>query len=412
MVNLKKLKSCRICDSKNLHKYLNLGFHPYSNSFLSFQDIKKEKKYPLEIIRCLNCNLSQLSIIPDVKNIFRDYHYLSSSSVALSSHYKKLVNDSVKKFKLKKGDTVLDIGCNDGVLINHYNAKKYNILGIEPSNAIDKIKNKKIKKIKKFFNFKTSNYLNKKFNKPKIITVTNVLAQIENLNDFASAIKNISTSSTITIIEFPYLFYMLEKSLFDLIYHEHLSYFNLTSLQVLFNKHGLRINNFKKINLGASGPALRVYVALKYSNTYIHQSKIDKALFLEKKKNNDINTFLGFEKNVKKRITQLKKLILSLYKSGFKIGCYTAPAKGNTLLNCLNLKKDVISYASENNLKKIGKYTPGTHIKIISDEQYLKQNINYSLLLSWNYKNFFLKKSKFKKRGGKFIIPFPSIEIK
>ena len=205
---------------------------------------------------------------------------------------------------------------------------------------------------------------------------------------------------------------MLEQSLFDLIYHEHLSYFNLTSLQVLFDKHGLRINNFKKVNLGASGPALRVFVALKYSKTYINQSKIDRALFLEKKKNNDTNTFTGFEKNVKKRITQLKKLILSLYKSGFRIGCYSAPAKGNTLLNCLNLKKKVISYASENNSKKIGKYTPGTHIKIISDEEYLKKSIDYSLLLSWNYKNFFLKKSKFIKNGGKFIIPFPYIEIK
>ena len=234
-----------------------------------------------------------------------------------------------------------------------------------------------------------------------------MLAQIENLNDFASAIKN-STSSTITIIEF--ICFICLKNPCSILSTTSICHILILQVYKFYLINMVLELIILKNKFRASGPALRVFVALKYSNTYIHQSKIDKTLFLERK-NNDINTFLGFEKNVK-RITQLKKLILSLYKSGFKIGCYTAPAKGNTLLNCLNLKKDVISYASENNLKKIGKYTPGTHIKIISDEQYLKQNIDYSLLLSWNYKKFFLKKSKFRKKGGKFIIPFPSIEIK
>ena len=106
------------------------------------------------------------------------------------------------------------------------------------------------------------------------------------------------------------------------------------------------------------------------------------------------------------------KYIDGWFKQGFKLGCFSAPAKGNTLLNCLNLNKKVICFVSENNEKKIGKYTPGTHIKIISDKDFLKKNIDYAILLSWNYKKFFLYKSLFAKKGGKFIIPLPAPHVK
>ena len=112
------------------------------------------------------------------------------------------------------------------------------------------------------------------------------------------------------------------------------------------------------------------------------------------------------------KIDKIKKIIYLKYKQGYKLGCFTASSKGNTLLNCLNLEKKIIKFASENNKKKIGKYTPGTHIKIISDKDFLKENIDYAILLSWNYKNFFLSKSLFAKKGGKFIIPLPKPHIK
>ena len=111
-------------------------------------------------------------------------------------------------------------------------------------------------------------------------------------------------------------------------------------------------------------------------------------------------------------MNKIRKIVYSKHKQNFKIGCFTASSKGNTLLNCLNLDKNIIKFASENNKKKIGKYTPGTHIKIISDKNFIKKKIDFALLLSWNYKKFFLKKSKFIKKGGKFIIPLPYPHIK
>ena len=405
------LKRCRICFSKKLSGYLYLGNQPFSNSFLNYKDIKKEKKFPLKLVICKNCGLSQLSIIPNTKFIFSKYDYLSSSSKALTDHYKKLVNKLVRKYKILPKDSILDIGCNDGVLLNHYPKNFKNIIGIEPSDAVKKIKQKRIKLVKDFFNFKTSEKYLKKYSKPRIITITNVLAQIHNLNDLVKGLNNITDKKSLIVIEFPYLLHMVNKCLFDLIYHEHLSYFSLTPLKFLFAKFNIKIINFQKLDMGASGPALRLFLARKNS-IYKTTKKISKQLQHEKvwgiKK---IKRYVLFGKKTQTKIKTIQKIINLKYNRGFKIGCFTASSKGNTMLNCLNLNKQIIKFASENNMKKIGKFTPGTHIKIISDRDFCKKKIDYAILLSWNYKKFFLLNSMFIKKGGKFIIPLPTPHI-
>lgn len=411
MIN-KELKYCRICYSQKLTKYINLGKHPFSNSFLLKKQIKYEKKFPLELVLCRNCSLTQLSIIPDTKFIFNKYDYLSSSSRALSNHYKNLVSYVVKKQKLKSSDTVLDIGCNDGVLLDHYPINFKNIIGVEPSNAINFLNKKRIIGIKKFFNFDYSKKYLKNHNKPLVITITNVLAQIEDLNDFVKGLENILHDQGIIVIEFPYLIEMIKKGFFDLIYHEHLSYFSLTPLKLLFSKYDLKIFDFEKIEIGASGPALRLFVSKKYSKFKLSK-KIIKQFKIEKNWGiKNIYQYKKFSKKTKSIINKIKQTVIKKFNKGYKIGCFTASAKGNTMLNCLNLNKKYLHFTSENNIKKINKYTPGTHIKIVSDEEFLKKKIDYALLLSWNYANFFIKNSEYKKKGGRFIIPFPKLIIK
>ena len=406
------LKKCRICSSKELIDYLDLGRQPFSNSFLKYNDIKKEKKYPLKLVLCKKCGLSQLSIIPDTKFIFSKYDYLSSSSKTLSEHYKKLVKNIISKFKVNKKNTVLDIGCNDGVLLQHYPKNFERVIGIEPSDASKQIKQKRIKLIKSFFNYKTSKIYLKKNKKPKIITITNVMAQIENIKELAKSLKNISDKESVIIIEFPYLLHMINRGLFDLIYHEHLSYFALTPLKFLFENYEIKIIDYQKLDMGASGPAIRLFLA-KNNSIYKTQKKVSKQVLYEKNWGiKKINKYLVFEKKVRIKIKKIKEIINLKYKQNFKIGCYTASSKGNTLLNCIDIDKNKIEFASENNKKKIGKFTPGTHIKIISDKLFLQKKIDYAILLSWNYKNFFLKKSLFHKKGGKFIIPLPTPHIR
>ena len=406
------LNRCRICYSKKLNGYFDLGKQPFSNSFINYKDLKNEKKFPLKVVLCKKCGLSQLSIIPNTKFIFSKYDYLSSSSKALSNHYKNLVDKLIKNYKVVPTDSVLDIGCNDGILLNHYPKNFKNIIGVEPSDASKHIKQKRINLIKSFFNYKSSqNYL-KKHAKPKIITITNVLAQIGNLNEFVKGLNNIIDNESLIVIEFPYLLHMIDEGLFDLIYHEHLSYFSLTPLKFLFAKYGIKIINFEKLNIGASGPAIRLFLA-KNNSIYQTSSKVLKQLKYENKWGvKKTKRYNIFKIKVHRKISKIKKIIYSKHNQGFKIGCFTASSKGNTLLNSLNLEKKIIQFASENNKKKIGKYTPGSHIKIISDKDFNKKKIKYAILLSWNYKKFFLSKAEFIKKGGKFIIPLPIPHIK
>jgi SAM-dependent methyltransferase len=406
MRHFKKISKCRICNSHRLKKYLDLGKQPLANSFLKQENIKNEKKYPLELIFCEKCKLSQLSVVVNPKLIFNKYDYLASFSKALKNHYQKLVKSLEKKNNLDDKTTVVDIGCNDGVLLNNYSKRVSNVVGIEPSDAFKKIKNKKIKVINKFFNESTVNIFLKKFSKAKIITITNVLAHVDNINNLIKNIKKILHSNGNLIIEVPYILDMLNRSTFDLVYHEHLSYFNIISLQFLFKKNDLKIINIDKINFGASGPSLRIYVAHNKS-TFKISKKISKYIKNEKSKGlENFKTYIKFEKNVKNKIYRLKKKLINLHEKNYKLACFTAPAKGNTLLNSLNLKSDFFEFVTENNHRKINKFTPGTHLKIVKDEKLINSEIKYALLLSWNYKKFFLKNSKFIKNGGKFIFPF------
>jgi hypothetical protein len=410
MEDQKKVKKCRICDGLKFHTYLNLGDQPPSNSFF-FKKNQKEKKYSLKVMLCSNCYLSQLDTVVSHKKIFDKYAYLSSTSGALVHHYQKFIKNICNKFKIKKNDNIFDIGCNDGIILNCYKKNFNNIYGVEPSSAGNIAKKKGFKIIKNFFSYSLAKKIKKTKGTARIITATNVFAHVDNLHDFTKGIEHlIDKKNGIFIIEFPYLFEMLKNLYFDTIYHEHLSYLSVSPLVILFDKFNLNIFDIQKSNMGASGPALRVFVSSKKSK-YKVTKNVQYFLNYEKNRISDVRKYKKFALNVKKIKVEINKIINNILKKGHKVGAFGAPAKGNTLLNYLNLKPQTISGIAENNKLKINTYAPGSKIKIISDEDFLKLGCEYALLLSWNYVSFFRKKSKFYKNGGKFIVPFPKPKI-
>ena len=407
MFKAEKNKKCRICDNHKLFVYLNLGNQPPSNSFINSKKIK-EKKFSLKVQICENCGLSQLDTIVSAKNIFKDYNYLSSTSKALVDHYKNMTDDILKVVKPDKNSLILDIGSNDGITLQHYNKKKFNLLGIEPSSAANYAIKKGIKTEKIFFNYLNSIKLKKKYKKAKIITATNVFAHNDKIQDFVKGVKEILDQNGAFIIEFPYIDFMLKENFYDTIYHEHYSYLSISPLNYLFERFDLKIFKINRVNIGASGPALRVYV--KHSNNLFFKDdgNLRKYITYEtRKKFKNKLKYKKFGKKINMINHKLMNIIQKLYKKKIKVGAFGAPAKGNTLLNTLKLNSKYIVAISENNLEKIGKFSPGSKIKIISDEKFNELKIEYALLLSWNYKDFFIKKSEFIKKGGKFIIPFP-----
>jgi hypothetical protein len=410
MNNKQKVKKCRICGGSKFYTYLNLGNQPPSNSFV-FKKNKKEKKYPLKVILCKSCYLSQLDTVVSHKKIFDKYVYLSSTSGALVTHYKKFIKNISRKFKIKKNYNIYDIGCNDGIILNCYKKNFSNIYGVEPSTAGNIAKKKGFKIIKSFFSYSLAKKIKKKNGAAKIITATNVFAHVDNLHDFTKGIEHlIDKKNGIFIIEFPYLFEMLKNLYFDTIYHEHLSYLSISPLAILFQKFNLKIFDIKKFDIGASGPGLRVFISSSISK-YRATSNVKYFLNYEKNQISNIDIYKKFATQIKEIKIKINRMINNLLKKGHKIGAFGAPAKGNTLLNYLNLKSNKISAIAENNKLKIGTYAPGSKIKIISDKAFLKLGCKYALLLSWNYSSFFINKSAFYKKGGKFIVPLPKPRI-
>ena len=408
--SIKNLK-CRICNNKKLYTYLDLGYQPPSNSFLKSKHLK-EKKFPLRVKICENCGLSQLDTVVSAENIFDEYLYLSSSSKALVDHYKKMTKEILKITKPNINSLIIDIGSNDGITLENYSNKKYNLLGVEPSSAAFYSKKKGIKTEKNFFNFGFSKIIKKKYGLAKIITATNVFAHNHKIQDFVKGIRYLLHDNGVFVIEFPYLDYMLKDKFYDIIYHEHYSYLSITPLNFLFSKYNLKIFRIKKVSIGASGPALRVYIKKENCKKFKDDKNLKKFLNYEKnKKFKNKETYKKFKKDIVEHNYKLKKIILNFRKKGYKVGAFGAPAKGNTLLNTLKLNEKTIVAVSENSKVKIGKYTPGSKIPIISDSEFIKKKINYALLLTWNYLNFFRKKSEFIKNGGKFIVPFPKPRI-
>lgn len=403
----KPRSTCRICGSSDLRSYLDLGLQPPSNSFIRPDEADDEQRFPLVVNLCRGCGLSQLSEVVAATDIFDDYAYLSSTSKALVRHYQEMVNELLQECNPSDGALVVDIGCNDGITLGRYPAGRYQLLGVEPSSSGEYAVKAGFTVEKRFFDAEAGVELSKKYGGASIVTATNVFAHVDDITSFTRGIAKFLANDGIFIIEFPYLREMIDHLYFDTVYHEHLSYLALTPLMQLFSGHGLRPFEVKQVDIGASGPALRLYVCRHEAPRGSNES-IAKMLAAEDAWGvRRIETYANFASRVAALKDELLGIIQGLNHAGERIGAYGAPAKGNTMLNYLGVTRAKIVAVAENNALKIGKLTPGTHLPVVSDEEFLRFGINHALLLTWNYADFFLANSDFIKKGGKFIVPFP-----
>ncbi|OAN50293.1 hypothetical protein A6A04_02525 [Paramagnetospirillum marisnigri] len=399
--------TCRICGSRNLVEVLDLTDQPPSNSFIAPEAVAAEQRFPLKMHLCRDCGLSQLLDIVSAEDIFDDYAYLSSTSRALCTHYQGLVDAAIERFKLPDGAVVGDIGCNDGIMLARYPAGRFSLVGIEPSSAGAYARKAGFTVVEDFFGRDLAPRLVERFGRVKLVTSTNVFAHVDDIESFAAGVQAWLAEDGVWIIEFPYLVDMVERCYFDTIYHEHLCYLALTPLAHLFAKVSLRAFRVEKTEVGASGPALRLFVC-RADAPHAEDSSIPALLRAEADWGiKDPARYHDFAKRVEAVKESLLATLADLKAKGHQVAAFCAPAKGNTLLNYLGVGPDDIVAVSENNDLKIGKLTPGSHIPVISDQALLDAKIPYALLLAWNYADFFVANSDYVKQGGRFIVPLP-----
>ncbi len=406
-----KIDTCRLCKSKNLTKVFDLGSTPLANSYCSKIKSLKLKKYPLALNLCKNCGHLQLSVSVDPKKMFQNYLYKTNTSKKNYDHFKKYYLKVSKLFK-KKNIKVLDIASNDGTFLNFFCSKKCIKVGIDPARNLQTFaKRKGINQICDFFTFKSSFYLKKKFTSFDLITANHVCAHVSNLEDFFKGVSNIINEKGYFVFEVSYRGSVIKKNTFDTIYHEHHDYHALKPLNKFISKFGFKLINFDILE--AQGGSIRLYCT-KNKNIKLNTGKINKQINYEinKIKLFDTSTYKLFKGRVDKAKEKFKKIIENLLKRKLIVIGYGAAAKTTTFMSYFNINEKQIKYIYDDNELKQNLYMPGKNIKIINKKKLLSTNVNVLVILAWNYADFIIKKNiTFKKKGGKFLIPFPNPKI-
>ena len=402
------ITKCQISNSKKLESLIFLGYLPPVNTLKKIGSIPKEEiTFPAELLFCNKSKLVQLGCIVDKEILFPySYPYTSSTTKILRENFADLYKETKKKYSLNKNDLILDIGSNDGNLLSNFKSN-HKVLGVTPE-KIGKLAIKKgIPTIIDYFNSEVSSKIIKKYGKAKIITATNVFAHIDNINIIVKLILKTLKNDGIFISESHYLLPLIKDVQYDTIYHEHLRYYSLKSLNYLFKKHNLEIIDTKEIS--THGGSIRVFAAKKgiyrISKNVIRQFKKEKK-YLNKK------SFFQFKRKVVKSKIDLFNIIKKIKEKNETIFGVGAPSRASTLINYLGLDQDIIDCVLEiNGSYKIGNYIPGTKIPILNENILVKKKPNYLILFSWHIKDELKRNLKRKGFKGKFIIPLPVPKI-
>lgn len=399
---------CRICAHPQPRPFLVLGPTPLANSFRRQDQLDEpEGRFPLELVLCDECHLVQLNYVVPPEMMFRDYIYVSSTSTTIPAHFRAYADEVFTRFISSPEDLVLEIGSNDGCLLRGFPHRAVRTLGIEPASNIAVDANEKgVETLNDFFCVATAKRLLAERGPAKVIIGNNVLAHISDLRDAVSAVAGLLSSDGVAIFEAPYLVDLLNRREFDTIYHEHISYFSVSTLSRLLVYAGLRIFDVKKF--AVHGGSIRVYACKEGSARKILPS-VQYFLALEAAERlHDPDTYANFARGVLELKKELSALVHSLKQSGNSIAAYGAPAKGNTLLNYMGFDSSVIDFIVDKNPLKQGTYTPGTHIPIHGVERLRMQMPDYCLILAWNFFDEIREQQKeYELAGGKFILPLP-----
>jgi len=383
-----------------------------ANSFIKKEDVDLDEfACPLNVCRCTNCGLVQLSHVVSPNLMFDHYLYVSSTSATFRKHFAEYAIDVKARFEADTKLLAVDIGSNDGLLLSCFENIGVQAVGIEPAtNLSDEANAKGLVTLNQYFNNDAVKSIVDQFGKADIITANNVFAHIDNIVEVCECVSTLLDDDGIFITEFPYLVTMYENMLFDMIYHEHLSFISLTPLKSMLAKFDLVIVDVKEVE--SHGGSLRVYIQnKKYAS---NASEIVEQLLIKEEKAgyNQQGKHDKFAIDVALVKDELISFIEDAKKNGKSICGYGAPAKGNTLINYCSLTSSQIDFIVDDSPLKQNLLTPGANIPVVSSS-YLENNpTDYVVVFAWNFaKEIIGKMSHLREKGVKFIVPLPKPKI-
>ena len=390
---------CRCCGSDKLQPYLDLGMMPLANNLeLSKEDALNAERFPLKVMICEDCSLSQLSVVINPELLFSNYFYRSSMSQGYKDHCKEMAIELQSRYGFNNDSFIIDIAGNDGALLHEFYKviKPWKSLNIDPAeNLIKANEALGVRQYCVFWGMDAAKQLeNTCWPKADLITATNVFAHVDNIKEFLEAAKYALKPEGVIVLEFPYIVDFINKGEFDTVYFEHLSYMSVSPLELLAFDLGLQITNITRHSI--HGGTIRI--ELKHGNTLKIRNESLSEFFIDYK---------TYASKVEDCVKEFKKGIANIDGS---IACFAASAKGNTLLNVVG-ETSRIEYIVDETPEKIGKYSPGTGLEVVPLIHLAAFPVDYLIILSWNFAEEIMSKCKAAGYTGKFIIPIPTWQI-
>lgn len=404
---------CRHCKKPLNHVFLDLGFAPPSNAYLTSNELNTpELFFPLKLLVCDNCWLVQTEDYAKADELFSsDYAYFSSISQSWLKHAKIYFELVRKRFLLNKESYVIEVASNDGYLLKNFVEANIPCLGIEPTaSTAGAAEELGIPVIREFFGTDLAKSLVTEGKQADIIIGNNVYAHVPDINDFTSGLKVVLKPEGIITLEFPHLMRLIESVQFDTVYHEHFSYLSLTTVNCIFSSAGLRVWDVEELH--THGGSLRVYGCHDESER-VTTNKVMQLLEQELQHGLlDKTVYQEFQPRAERVKNSLVSFLIEQKNAGKSVAAYGAAAKGNTILNFAGIKPDLLPYVCDSAPSKQGKYMPGSHIPILSPDVLKERKPDYILILPWNIADEVVEQYSYAKEwGAQFVIAVPELRV-
>lgn len=404
------IDGCRSCGHPELLQVLDLGLSPIADRLIGADRLQEpEPRFPLEVVFCPECSLLQIRETVDPRILFcEDYPYYSSFSDELVRHSRANVVELIESRGLGGDGQVIELASNDGYLLRHYVEHGVPVLGIDPAEGPARAAEAAgVPTRNTFFTRELADQLVAEGLRADVIHANNVLAHVADTNGFVAGLAALVKADGVVVIEVPYVKDLIDHVEFDTIYHQHLCYFSVTALDRLFRRHGLYLNDVRR--LAIHGGSLRLYLEPRERVG----PAVTELLGQEQKAGLDrLDYYLDFAQQVERVKRELLNLLGRLKREGRRIAAYGAAAKGCTLINFVGIGPDLIDYVVDRNVHKHGRFMPGQRLPIFGTERLTEDQPEYCLLLAWNFASeIAAQQAAYQRRGGRFIVPVPTPRI-
>ena len=405
-------ETCRLCGKRKLRRVLSLPPTPPANAFVPKDKLGETQIcYPLDTYFCHSCGHLQLLDVVDPEILFRDYVYVSGTSPSFVRHFQSYAEDCIARFTPPIGSLALDIGSNDGTLLQFFKAAGMNILGIDPARKIaEEATAHGLETWPEFLNANVAARIVHEKGRAALITANNVFAHVDDLSSLTDSIRDLLAPDGVFVFEVSYAADVLANVLFDTIYHEHLDYHTVAPLISFFEAHDLELFSVRRVN--THGGSLRGYVQRQGGPHKIDESVPVLVAAERAAKLDQVSGWTEFAARIDHLGRELTDLLSKLKGEGKRIAGFGAPAKATTLMYKFNLDGQLIDYIVDDSPLKQGLFTPGKHVPVVPWLTAEERQPDYMVILAWNFADAIIASHReYLDKGGHFIVPLPELRI-